>query len=520
MLHLLGYRKTLPELADALVWGQTIRPGVMLNKDGAVQATLAYRGPDLDSATFPELVQQGANLNNVIRRRGRVWTLFAEQARVETVAYPVSTWPHAVPALVDEERRMADTQGAHFEDEFYLTLVYQTPTTRQAWLKRFIYENLPETDDVGFWDIVDYFEETTAQTCGLLRDIFPEVTLLSDAETWTYLHSCVSTQRHPVTLPDPPVFADVHVVDQPFLGGIRPTLGSSEDKQYLRTASIMGVPAESYPCMLAHLSHLPLAFRLCWRLLPYDAVKARKENEKIQDRWLKKRKSWKQMLAEAATGRESMKTDDYATEQAADAKLAVALASSEEVRFGQTTTTITVMDRDPQKAAEKLTLCERAINNQGFTTIREDLGAVGAWFSSHPGNVYANVRRPILHSLHWARMFPGATAMWSGPKWDSSAGQRCIVQATSGGSAPFRESLYVGDVGDTFLAGPKGSGKSFWLALHAIQWLRQRGAHVHFLDKDFSAQVITAAVGGQQYILGDDDQMVFQPFADIDEDQE
>lgn len=121
MLYLGGYRRKAPQLADALVWAHTIRPGVMLNKDGALQATLSYRGPDLDSATFPELVQMAANLNNVIRRLGAGWALFAEDARVETQDYPEARWPHAVPALIDEERRAVFTRGTHFEDEYYLS---------------------------------------------------------------------------------------------------------------------------------------------------------------------------------------------------------------------------------------------------------------------------------------------------------------------------------------------------------------------------------------------------------------
>src|SRR5215813_9006940 len=154
MLSLRGYRRTLPELSDALVWGHAIKPGVLINKDGALQATLAYRGPDLDSATFPQLVQIAANLNNVLRRVGAGWAAFAEDARVETQDYPEAMWPHAVPALIDEERRVEFQKGQHFEDEYYLSLVYQTPTTRQAWLRRLFFANLDEQDDIGFWDVV------------------------------------------------------------------------------------------------------------------------------------------------------------------------------------------------------------------------------------------------------------------------------------------------------------------------------------------------------------------------------
>jgi type IV secretion system protein TrbE len=520
MLYLGGYRRRNPQLADALVWGHAVAPGILLNKDGALQRTCAYRGPDLDSATFPELVQLSANVNNVLRRFGSGWALFAEEDRRETQDYPEAVWPHAVPALIDEERRAVFTQGHHFESAYYLSLVYQTPTTRQAWLTRLLYENLPDTDDAGFWDLVTWFTEQTSQAYGLLAELFPDVTALDDDATWTYLHGCVSTRRHPVIAPTPPEYVDVTVADQPFVGGIRPMLGGGDERQYLRSATILGFPAEAYPCMLAHLSHLPVAYRLVWRLLPFSTEQARKATEKIQKRWYKKRKNWKIRVGEVFTGHESADVDDYADGQAAEAKAAVAIASSEEVRYGGTTCTLTVMDADPQRAADKLTVCERAINNQGFLTIREDLGAVGAWFSSHPGNVYANVRRPLLHSLHWSRMLPGMTAMWAGPRWDSPVGARCIVQATSAGATPFRECLHVGDVGDVFLVGPKGAGKSYWLALHATQFLRHAGAQVHFLDKDYSAQVITAAVGGHQYILGNEEQMVFQPLADLDDEQE
>ena len=38
-------------LTDLLVWGAFIAPGIILNKDGSLQTTYRFRGPDLDSTT-------------------------------------------------------------------------------------------------------------------------------------------------------------------------------------------------------------------------------------------------------------------------------------------------------------------------------------------------------------------------------------------------------------------------------------------------------------------------------------
>ena len=69
----------------------------------------------------------------------------------------------------------------------------------------------------------------------------------------------------------------------------------------------------------------------------------------------------------------------------------------------------------PSSANEKLLAVERIINGRGFVTIRETLNAVEAWLGSLPGNPYANVRQPIVHTLNLAHMMP-VSAVWAGPE--------------------------------------------------------------------------------------------------------
>ena len=68
MMNLAEYRKRPAVLADWLPWAGLVALGVVLNKDGSLQRTARFRGPDLDSATESELVATTARLNNALRR--------------------------------------------------------------------------------------------------------------------------------------------------------------------------------------------------------------------------------------------------------------------------------------------------------------------------------------------------------------------------------------------------------------------------------------------------------------------
>ena len=56
MMNLAEYRRKGTRLADYLPWAALVAPGVVLNKDGSLQRSARFRGPDLDSAVAAELV--------------------------------------------------------------------------------------------------------------------------------------------------------------------------------------------------------------------------------------------------------------------------------------------------------------------------------------------------------------------------------------------------------------------------------------------------------------------------------
>ena len=114
------------------------------------------------------------------------------------------------------------------------------------------------------------------------------------------------------------------------------------------------------------------------------------------------------------------------------------------------------------------------------------------------GDVYSNVRRPLLHSHNLVHLLP-ATAPWGGPAHNAHLAGPPLLRTTGHGHTPFNLDTYDGDVGMAYIAGPIGSGKSTLLATMVMQWLKYPGAEVKIIDTGQSLRCATYAVGGHWY---------------------
>jgi len=518
MLMLHEYRSRADRLADHLPWAALVAPGVVLNKDGSFQRTLRFRGPDLESATEAELVAACARANNVLKRFGSGWALHVEAERREALGYPDSDFPDAASWLVDQERRAEfESAEAHFESLYYVTLTFLPSPDQADTAGRAMVERSDDMKGRDWRQALAGFIAETDRALDLFSGFMPEARALSDGETLTLLHGTISTRRHAVAVPDTPMYLDGLLADTPLTGGLEPMLGD----QHIRTLTILGFPNLSRPGILDGLNHEDFSYRWVTRFIALDKTDATKALTRLRRQWFNKRKSVTAMLREVMYNQPAQLLDSDADNKVVDADLALQALGGDHVAFGYLTTTITVADESRARVEEKVRAVERIVNGLGFTCIREGVNAVEAWLSSLPGQTYANVRQPIVHTLNLAHLMP-LSSVWAGPARNAHLDGPPLLYAETSGSTPFRLSTHVGDVGHMMIVGPTGAGKSVLLAQLALQFRRYPESQVYIFDKGFSARAAVLAMGGAHHTLGlggEDEAakaIAFQPLRHID----
>ncbi|OQW59816.1 MAG: conjugal transfer protein TrbE [Proteobacteria bacterium HN_bin10] len=514
MIDLRPYKRPGARLTDYLPWAGLIAPGIVLNKDGAFQRSLEFRGPDLDSSTPSELMGVTARLNNAFRRFGSNWCLHVEARRACAPGYPDSVWPDAVSWLIDEERRQVfETAGARFESRYFLTFAWLPPAERQGKLENVLFEGGERpAGGVDYQLHLDSFVERTDQLMALLETMMPLARWLSDEGTLTYLHDCISDRPHRVAVPATPFHLDALLPDAALIGGLAPKLGA----KHLRVISVRSFLTETEPGLLDALNRLPISYRWVTRFLPLDREEARKELEKIRKRWFSQRVGLGAMLRAALFKDEPVLHDNAAANHAADADAALQELGADAIGAGYATLTITVADEDENAADEAVRQIQQVADGLGFVTQVETVNAIEAWLGSLPGSAYADVRRPILLTPSLAHLLP-TSAVWAGPERNAHLGGPPLMLTATDGATPFRLDLHAGDVGHTMIVGPTGAGKSVLLATLIAQWRRYANAQVYLFDKGRSARAAILGMGGDFFDLGEDGALGLQPLERIDD---
>ncbi len=515
MFNLREYQDRPEALADYIPWAGLVSAGVVLNKDGSLQRTASFRGPDLESATENELVTATARLNNALKRLGSGWALFVEAERRPITQYPESTFPESLSWLIDQERRASfEEADVHFESVYHLTLLWLPPQESSSKASGLLLERTTHRA-VDWKEYLQRFITETDRVLSLLEGVMPELAWCDDEATLGYLHATLSANVQRVAVPQVPFYLDTLLIDTAFTGGLAPKLG----EEHLRVVSVRGFPTSTWPGMLDELNRQGFAYRWVTRFLFLDKVHAEKELTRLRRQWFAKRKGVITLLRETIFQQESPLVDSDADNKAVDADVALQELGSDAVSFGYLTTTIVVRDTDIAMVDEKIKAVERVVQGRGFVTIRETFNAVEAWLSSLPGHVYANVRQPLISTLNLAHLIP-FSSVWAGPSCNAHLQGPPLMITRTDGVTPFRLVTHVGDVGHTLIVGPTGAGKSVLLTTLLLQFRRYNRSRIVIFDKGGSARATILGLRGEHIELGAENTIAFQPLARIDEETE
>ena len=339
---------------------------------------------------------------------------------------------------------------------------------------------------------------------------------LAMSELLSHITSCINGRMCQLKAPRGIVPLDAVLGNQDFIPGFKPRIGG----RHIRVVALGGFPPYSHAELAAFLSELPLAYRYSIRGIPLPVRGAVGQIGVHRRNWFQKRKGARAMLSESiGSGTGAAFENQHALRMAADADDAIAEAESGEVRFCYATAKIVLTADTSAEADEAARLIFKVCQNMGFDPRIESINAIEAWLGSIPIHGWYDVRKPLVSTRNLADILP-LTSIWPGlainpcPYYPKDIPALCYG-ATSGGT-PWRFNLHVNDTGHTLLTGATGTGKSVALGVIVANARAVPGMQIFFMDKGYSAFVLTQALGGQHLDLGEEE-VPLQPLARIDD---
>ena len=502
------YQDEKNKLSTYIPWIAMIDEGVILNKNGTFQKTLKFRGYDLDSATIYELQNSNGRLNNILARFEGNWTMHIEARRVHSKEYESTEIENFALKLIDDERKSKFQSGTYFESEYYLTLTYLTPVDTEKKLKNFFIEEEKTAENID--KSLENFKKEFKEIKGLFKDLFLEVQELSKEETYEYLHSCVSIKNHKIIVPEVPMYISNYLCDSDMVGGLKPKLGN----KHMRCISLQGFPNFTVPCMFDELNRLGFEYRWVTRFMFLSKQEALSKLEKKWKATFSGRISMlKRVMMELTGDKEPTKIDEDALEKADEINTQLNLTRADILAQGFYCCAIVVYGDTSEEVDDRALEIEKTINKLGFITINETVNCVETFLGAIPGNIYNNIRTPILNTVSLCHLLP-TSSVWAGDKWNKELNMPPLVYTQTKGSTAFRFNLHVRDIAHTCIIGPTGAGKSTALGLINAQYKKYPNSQVFIFDKGGSARILTYAVGGTFFDLGVDN-LTFQPLRGI-----
>lgn len=518
--------------ADLLRYGRPVAPGIMLGKGGELMAGFVFRGIDLDSAANEDVRVLMQRINAMLSRCESGWMVHVDAVRGSVVGYlPTGAFPHKLLALMDQERReQYMAEGKRYESQYAAIFTWVPQMAALSRAASWLYEHSGDRA-VGERDLhaktLETFKRRLADLEVDMRRNFAEVARMGEVvapmlangaqphtdQLLSYLHWCVTGDRTAVAQPaGVNLDADYLVGSEDFVGGNTPRVG----RKHIRCIAIEGFPTECGPLVMERLNRLPVAYRWSTRFIFFDTEEAKSVIGRLRKQWRQKLRP----IMDQVIGHARGPVDQDAARMSADAEGALGDASAGFVRFGHYTSTVVLMDEDADRADENALQVKKLIQDIGFPARIEDVNTVEAFLGSLPGHAYENVRKPLMHTLNLAYLFP-ASAIWSGvarhPCKFYPPNSPPLFMADAAGSSPFRGVLHYGDLGHVLFIGPPGSGKSTALQLFAASQFRYPNARVFLFEKGYSGFVLANGCGGAHYDIGGEDYtLTFAPLANVD----
>ena len=532
-LDMFQFKEPLNQLKYVSPYAFIIEPNICLLKNGALMTTYQIEYPDLESSSANDIAAVAALFNSSIMSlaQNEGWAIFFDVKRIKTKEYPAGTFNNLSGWLIDQRRaENFERFGEHYTSKYYISFVWQLPDDlEEKGNEIFFKDNIKKTGKStksqrkswaqqrnikAIQDNCEHFLDDCAKIMGAMQNKL-WIHHLDKCELFSYIKSCVSLEEEKLIYPDDVFFfLDNYVCDK----DVQTSMPLKIGEYYVPVMTINDFPSFSYPAIFDKLNRTMQEYRWTTRFIPLSRETSLKEADKYQNKFLAKRKSAMTALTENFLGQSIGKENQGALAMASEASQINEDLTMEQYVLGYYTSSLMCWDKKLERAKLKSRKLQQVIRSCGFGVKEETLNNFAAWQGMMAGNVYANMRRPLLASQTCSNIIPLSSA-WQGNAENDFTLETCgssiplCICSTSYGT-PFFMNLNVRDVGHTFIFGPTGAGKSTLMALLMAQATKYENANVICIDKQLSSRAFMVGAGGS-YVEPGKDEVAFQPLSEL-----
>jgi len=447
----------------------------------ALMVMIALEGVSFETADALDLNAFHRDLNtlyrNIADERLALWTHLIRRRDGD---FPVGTFATAFSAALNDKYRERMVGEDLFRNDLYLTIHWspaRDPADKAATFLSHLLQSRRagvELDGEALKQLRDKVVDVTAA----LKRFDPRVLSLYEhrgvifSEPSEVLHQLVGGRREPVPLTEGPIASAIYS-DRVIFGRETIEIRHEAESRFAGMLSFKEYPARTRTGMLDSVLTSPFEVILAQSfsfVSKADArvIMGRKQNQMVN-------------------------SGDKAFSQIEEIDEALDDLESNRFVLGEHHLTLAVFARSVKELIDNLGKARAGLTGGGAVVAREDLGLEAAWWAQLPGNFRYRARSGAITSRNFAALAPFHSYP-IGRKDGNEWGPAVALFKTASGS-PYYFNFHYGDLGNTFVCGPSGAGKTVLLNFLLSQ-LEKHDPHVMFFDKDRGADLYVRAAGG------------------------
>ncbi len=406
------------------------------------------------------------------------------------------------PSPIDrkiEELRYADfnQENRNYKTTRILTMAF-SPTITKYGLSQESIESFKKI----LTDMIGRFAAVKITAARMTRD-----------EICTYLHNCISTNRHKIKTPSAASnsLSEALYDDDMDSTMVPLRLGNT----YMSVISIDDFPdSGTFAEMLSGVNAIDGNIRWVTRYTVKNPDVAKKLIDDRRRQYYSRRFSAKDVAAASlfSSPIEMMDTGEVTKYQECELALS---ENGTTVSFGYYTGIFVYEAESESELAKIGNKIQTILAKFGFVYRVETLNLFSAWISSLPGSIEANARKQFISTGNVSCLM-SLTSPYQGES------NNMLLEEITGCGLPNaygvlpNKAIYNlnlngrSNSGHTFILGPTGSGKSILLSFLAASWGKYPNSRVIIFDKGASSSHLVRGNGGAEYFPGNDE-TCFQP---------